>query len=108
VVQQLDWIETAWPSDARTYVSTSYRTQRGGRLIDIWQERKGKQVKVTFPKVQYYCLSSTQGCYTDFHIDFGGSSVWYHVLQGQKVFWLIAPTDVNLKQYEKWSNSPEQ
>jgi hypothetical protein len=90
VVQQLDWIETAWPSDARTY------------------ERKGKQVKVTFPKVQYYCLSSTQGCYTDFHIDFGGSSVWYHVLQGQKVFWLIAPTDVNLKQYEKWSNSPEQ
>jgi len=24
-------------------------------------------------------------CYTDFHIDFGGTSVWYHVLRGQKV-----------------------
>ncbi|MGH0175876.1 UNVERIFIED_CONTAM: hypothetical protein FKN15_071109 [Acipenser sinensis] len=23
-----------------------------------------------------YCLMSVQGCYTDFHIDFGGTSVW--------------------------------
>jgi len=33
---------------------------------------------------------SVQGCYTDFHIDFGGTSVWYHILHGEKVgkqFW---------------------
>lgn len=30
-----------------------------------------------YPKVQLYCLMSVQGSYTDFHIDFGGSSVWY-------------------------------
>lgn len=41
---------------------------------------------------------SVAGCYTDFHIDFGGSSVWYHILRGQKVFWLIPPTDANLKE----------
>ena len=40
---------------------------------------------------------SVAGCYTDFHIDFGGTSVWYHILKGQKVFWLIPPTDANLK-----------
>jgi len=28
---------------------------------------------------------SVGGCYTDFHIDMGGTSVWYHVLKGQKV-----------------------
>jgi hypothetical protein len=28
-----------------------------------------------------YCLSSPAGCYTDWHIDFGGSAVWYHILQ---------------------------
>lgn len=33
------------------------------------------------PKVQKYCLMSTQNSYTDFHVDFGGSSVWYHVLK---------------------------
>lgn len=35
--------------------------------------------------VQRYCLMSVQGCYTDFHIDFGGTSVWYHILRGCKV-----------------------
>lgn len=28
---------------------------------------------------------SVKGCYTDFHIDFGGTSVWYHVFKGRKV-----------------------
>lgn len=32
-----------------------------------------------------YCLMSVQGCFTDFHIDFGGTSVWYHILRGGKV-----------------------
>lgn len=28
---------------------------------------------------------SVKGCYTDFHVDFGGTSVWYHILKGSKV-----------------------
>lgn len=28
---------------------------------------------------------SVQGCFTDFHVDFGGTSVWYHILRGGKV-----------------------
>lgn len=32
-----------------------------------------------------YCLMSVEGCFTDFHIDFGGTSVWYHLLYGEKV-----------------------
>lgn len=28
---------------------------------------------------------SVKGCFTDFHIDFGGTSVWYHVFKGGKV-----------------------
>lgn len=26
---------------------------------------------------------SVKGCYTDFHVDFGGTSVWYHILKGK-------------------------
>ncbi len=51
---------------------------------------------------------SVEKCYTDFHIDFGGSSVWYHVLKGVKIFWLIPPTDSNLKKYQEWVNSGKQ
>lgn len=37
------------------------------------------------PSVQKYCLMSAGGSYTDFHVDFGGTTVWYHVLHGRKV-----------------------
>lgn len=33
------------------------------------------------PEVQKYCLIGAQDSYTDFHIDFGGSSVWYHIFK---------------------------
>jgi lysine-specific demethylase PHF8 len=54
------------------------------------------------PEVQKYCLISAGNSYTDFHVDFGGSSVWYHIVKGEKVFYLIEPTEENLKIYEKW------
>lgn len=50
----------------------------------------------------HYCLMSAAGSYTDFHADFGGSSVWYHVLRGRKVFLLIPPTVPNFVQYQRW------
>ena len=46
--------------------------------------------------------------YTDFHVDFGGTSVWYHVVRGEKVFYLIPPTEENLIRYEEWVMSPNQ
>jgi F-box/leucine-rich repeat protein 10/11 len=64
--------------------------------------------KKDYPKVSLYCLMSVQDSYTDFHIDFGGSSVFYHVCQGSKTFLFIPPTDTNLQRYEKWCQSPEQ
>jgi F-box/leucine-rich repeat protein 10/11 len=51
---------------------------------------------------------SVKGCYTDFHVDFGGTSVWYHILKGEKVFWLIPPTPLNLELYEQWVLSGKQ
>jgi len=51
---------------------------------------------------------SPGGAFTDFHIDAGGSSAWYNILQGKKVFWLIPPTDANLKMYEEWQLSCRQ
>ncbi len=51
---------------------------------------------------------SVAGCYTDFHVDFGGTSVWYHILHGKKVFWLIPPSEDNLELYENWVLSGKQ
>ncbi len=51
---------------------------------------------------------SVKGCFTDFHIDFGGTSVWYHVFRGGRSFWLIPPTLQNLELYEEWVLSGKQ
>lgn len=48
------------------------------------------------------------GSYTDFHIDFGGTSVWYHIHTGRKVFYLIPPTHHNMLVYKSWTCSPSQ
>ncbi|XP_051976925.1 lysine-specific demethylase 7A-like [Xyrauchen texanus] len=80
IAQKMSWVENYWPDDS------------------------------FFPKpfVQKYCLMGMKNSYTDFHIDFGGTSVWYHVLWGEKIFYLIKPTKANLALYESWSSSPNQ
>jgi len=82
VVRSLDWADIAWP---------------GGR-------RAGGE----YPLVQYYCLMSVAGSWTDFHVDFGGTSVWYHVHTGSKVFILIPPSPPALAAYEAWATSKGQ
>ncbi|XP_061545104.1 lysine-specific demethylase phf2 isoform X1 [Phycodurus eques] len=77
IVQSLSWVENYWPEDA---------------LL-------GK------PKVTKYCLICVKDSYTDFHIECGGASVWYHVLKGEKIFFLIKPTSANLSLYERWRSS---
>uniref|UniRef100_A0A673AZK2 Lysine-specific demethylase 2B n=1 Tax=Sphaeramia orbicularis TaxID=375764 RepID=A0A673AZK2_9TELE len=92
VVDQVDWVDNMWPPDLK--LSQTEAT-------NVISEMK-------YPKVQRYCLMSVKGCYTDFHIDFGGTSVWYHVFKGQKVFWLVPPTKHNLALYEDWALSGKQ
>ncbi|XP_037091334.1 LOW QUALITY PROTEIN: lysine-specific demethylase 2B-like, partial [Pollicipes pollicipes] len=92
VVRQIDWVDRVWPRHLK-----ELQTESTNVLDDMM-----------YPKVQKYCLMSVNGCYTDFHIDFGGTSVWYHVLKGGKVFWLIPPSDQNVQLYENWVLSGKQ
>lgn len=113
-VRELDWVDCVWPKHLKESQTESTN------VID----------DMMYPKVQKYCLMSVKGCYTDFHIDFGGTSVWYHILRGCKVkfllvfyqntylnlkkyiffqvFWLIPPTEQNIKLYEQWILSGKQ
>ena len=69
---------------------------------------------------------SMKDSYTDFHIDFGGTSVWYHIFSGEnsvqfgslhyfflfilgeKYFYLIRPTPGNLSLFERWTRLSTQ
>lgn len=97
-VDDLDWTTTVGPSKRR-WVTTEYEegTKKGRKSL-----KRGK------PIVQKYCLMSVAGCFTDFHVDFGGTSVWYHVSSGAKTFYVAPPTPENLRDFERWSKSPSQ
>lgn len=69
VVRQIDWVDAVWPKHLKEQQHDSTNA------ID----------EMMYPKVQKYCLMSVKGCYTDFHVDFGGTSVWYHIVKGSKV-----------------------
>ncbi|XP_053179841.1 lysine-specific demethylase 2A [Scomber japonicus] len=91
-VDLIDWVDNMWPR----------------HLKERQRDSTNAIIDMHYPKVQKYCLMSVQGCFTDFHIDFGGTSVWYHVLRGGKVFWLIPPSPQNLEMYENWVLSGKQ
>uniref|UniRef100_A0A8C9VIK2 [histone H3]-dimethyl-L-lysine(36) demethylase n=1 Tax=Scleropages formosus TaxID=113540 RepID=A0A8C9VIK2_SCLFO len=91
-VDAIDWVDNMWPR----------------HLKERQRDSTNAIIEMQYPKVQKYCLMSVEGCFTDFHIDFGGTSVWYHVLRGGKVFWLIPPTSQNLELYENWVLSGKQ
>ncbi len=60
------------------------------------------------PEVLLYALMSPGGSFTDFHVDFGGSSVWYHVARGSKTFLAFPPTARNAAAFEAWAGSDVQ
>uniref|UniRef100_A0A7N8YAY0 [histone H3]-dimethyl-L-lysine(36) demethylase n=1 Tax=Mastacembelus armatus TaxID=205130 RepID=A0A7N8YAY0_9TELE len=91
-VDLIDWVDNMWPR----------------HLKERQRDSTNAIIDMHYPKVQKYCLMSVKGCFTDFHIDFGGTSVWYHILRGGKVFWLIPPSPQNLEMYENWVLSGKQ
>ncbi|GBL51052.1 hypothetical_protein [Candidozyma auris] len=75
-------------------------------LVDkVWSQNESGEER---PKVTTYCLMSVAGSYTDFHIDFSGTPVYYTVCHGSKTFLMYPPTDDNLDLYTSWCKEPRQ
>ena len=114
-----DYYENPDNKVVRNVISLEVSQSKLGRLIRrpkivrdldlqdaVWPE--DLSAKGEYPRVQFYCLMSVADCFTDFHIDFGGSSVFYHILKGKKTFLFIPPKEKHLKKYEEWCMSPAQ
>lgn len=95
LMYKLSWVHKIWHND-----SVDEESEYTDVLLDDHVDLR--------PDVALFCLLGMGGSYTDFHIDFGGSSVWYHVFKGQKVFYIIPPTDENLEIFLKWTNDEKR
>ena len=71
--------------DPLTECKQCHKRWRADQLIEAFAEENGisfleaSALKAVgqAPQTQYYCLMSAAGCYTDFHVDFGGTAVLY-------------------------------
>lgn len=52
--------------------------------------------------------NSCRAIFTDIVIWAAGTSVWYHVVHGEKIFFFCPPTQHNLDAYAKWTTSNNQ
>ena len=114
-VREVDWIDVCFPlrgavtggagkRNASSSGSSVASASSTSGLSSVGYRHKGTGSGIHGrPKVQKYCLMSSAGSYTDFHLDFGGTSVWYHLLFGAKVFLLAPPTPAVLSAYEAFT-----
>ncbi|PIC17420.1 hypothetical protein B9Z55_023666 [Caenorhabditis nigoni] len=69
------------------------------------QKKRIEQQMNTFPKYLKFVIVSMAGSFTNVHIDFSASSVFYHVFKGTKIFYLAQPTEENIKIYKEYETS---
>lgn len=62
------------------------------------------QMQIVSQDYHKYLIASMAESFIDFHIDYGGTSVFFHLIKGKKVFFLMPPTERNVKAYLEWSS----
>ncbi|KAK6024255.1 JmjC domain protein, partial [Ostertagia ostertagi] len=105
LVPELSFVHKLWPDKndlinwdpELDYLPSSMKVRQ---IVEVLEEHRRNK-----PEVALFCLCGMGGSYTDFHIDFGGSSVWYHIYEGQKVFYIVEPTDEFLDLFEHYQRS---
>uniref|UniRef100_A0A1B9FYQ8 [histone H3]-dimethyl-L-lysine(36) demethylase n=1 Tax=Kwoniella bestiolae CBS 10118 TaxID=1296100 RepID=A0A1B9FYQ8_9TREE len=130
LVREVDWVDNYWnfsisgkgknkametstltPTPASDDGTAVNGNRNGEVKAEIVEEDRGdikENAKAPYPKVQLYCLMGMKGAWTDWHVDFAASSVYYTIHTGSKVFYFIRPTTANLKAYAEWSGSFER
>ncbi|WKY03619.1 hypothetical protein Q1695_004962 [Nippostrongylus brasiliensis] len=105
LVPELSFVHKLWPDKndlinwdpELDYLPSSMKVRQ---IVEVLEEHRRNK-----PEVALFCLCGMAGSYTDFHIDFGGSSVWYHIYEGQKIFYVVEPTDQYLNLFEDYQRS---
>ena len=99
IIDDVDWLRLLWPSPHAAVTSTVAGSQSATAATT-----PPPSFPACPPPVSYYCLMSTAGSWTDFHIDFAGTAVYYHVVSGSKVFFLLQTNRTTLRLYEEWTS----
>ncbi|TXT09207.1 hypothetical protein VHUM_02681 [Vanrija humicola] len=109
IVADVDWVENYWhfPGGKEATMRAAAKKEDEAEAEGEQEGKPRPRAKNDWPKVQLYCLMGMKDSWTDWHVDFAASSVYYNVHTGSKVFFFIRPTEANLAAYAQWSGSHE-
>ncbi|KAL1407772.1 JmjC domain-containing histone demethylation protein 1 [Vanrija albida] len=111
LVADVDWVENYWHFPGGKEATMRAAAKKVEDEVetngDAEEGKPRPRPKNDWPKVQLYCLMGMKDSWTDWHVDFAASSVYYNVHTGSKVFFFIRPTEANLAAYAQWSGSHE-
>lgn len=122
IVRDLDLVRRVWPPRHAVSRCAPHQHRQTAKTDTthnqyhhhIWNpfaflyDDEGRTNVYAAPETMTYLLLGPAGAYTDWHVDMGGSSVWYHVIQGKKVFMAAPDTQRNIDMFLEWSSSEEQ
>uniref|UniRef100_A0A915I5Q2 Zinc finger PHD-type domain-containing protein n=1 Tax=Romanomermis culicivorax TaxID=13658 RepID=A0A915I5Q2_ROMCU len=92
IVDDISWVHQYWPKNLERSTQDDLNFPKNSRISQDFringEDNNDKRPLAGFasehagfkPEVSKFCLISMKDSYTDFHIDFGGSSVWYHIV----------------------------
>ncbi|PIC17385.1 hypothetical protein B9Z55_023647 [Caenorhabditis nigoni] len=93
------------------------KPSRKGMTMQALRAEKEYFTKILelIPTYEKFFILSMRKAFTDLHIDFGGTFVYYYLLQGSKTFWVAPYNEENLEIYKRletlnqrvWQSDPE-
>lgn len=88
--------------------NTMKKSGKTSILISLNSER-GELTEVLhkLPSYEKFFIYSMEKSFTNLHVDFGGTFVYYYVMEGTKIFWIAPPTKENLEMYKRLEASGE-
>ena len=103
--QQLQDYELPTAMDPRfEYINVSINKTECGLLAPTYIVPYVYCLFIYRVNVSSYVLLSEDGSVVDFHQDFSSTSVFYMVLKGEKVFYLVRPSQRNVEKFKVWSD----
>uniref|UniRef100_A0A1I7U0P4 JmjC domain-containing protein n=1 Tax=Caenorhabditis tropicalis TaxID=1561998 RepID=A0A1I7U0P4_9PELO len=75
-------------------------TRKDQASLNKMKEFVDRQLR-EIPKYHKFVLISMAGSFTDIHVDFSGTAVYYHVVKGRKIFYVAKDTEENMNEYQK-------
>ena len=91
--------------DSRTNPKTNFTIPSALKdvsLNEIYKSELKPEIYKKGDRVSHYLLISKDGAITTWHTDFSGTSVFYFVAKGCKIFYLIRPTKKNMELWESF------